>query len=300
MDLAQIRCFLAVVDHGGINAAAASLDLAQPTVSYSITRLERELGVQLCHRLGRGVVLTSAGHAFVGPARRIMRDVVMLENSLVHASTGVTGRLDLVAIGSFAAQPILDTIAEFRARYPRVAIRVTDLRDEEKGGRLIRDGHCELVVCHLPAQDIEGLDVIPLGTQEWWLACPEGTELPPDDPLPLSKLPDIPHTVVPRGGSQAREIEQAVIRAGRVIRPVAVVQDHEARMPFVLAGVGASFLERSMAELARACGAVVRAVEPAISRQYGIVYDRTALSPPGSAFIEVAHRFARLNPDSPG
>ncbi|RIJ99169.1 MAG: LysR family transcriptional regulator, partial [Acidobacteria bacterium] len=54
MDFRQVEYFLAVVENNGINGAAAALGVAQPTVSQALRSLERELGVELFHRIGRG------------------------------------------------------------------------------------------------------------------------------------------------------------------------------------------------------------------------------------------------------
>ena len=75
MELRQIEYFLAVVEHGGIGGASVSLGVTQPTVSQALRALERELGVQLFHRIGRGMVPSAAGRALVGSARQIVRDV---------------------------------------------------------------------------------------------------------------------------------------------------------------------------------------------------------------------------------
>ena len=89
-------------------------------------------------------------------------------------------------------------------------------------------------------------------------------------------------------GTQVKPLVGVERQAGRRVRPAAVLQNREARLPFVLAGVGATFLERSMARSAAARGAIVRAVEPPISRPYGLVYDPAALSPVGQAFVGAA------------
>src|SRR5256885_10335977 len=75
MDLRRLRLFLAVVDHGGMTRAAEAEFVAQPSVSQAVRELEAELRTPLFHRVGRGVVLTSAGEALVGPARQALRDV---------------------------------------------------------------------------------------------------------------------------------------------------------------------------------------------------------------------------------
>jgi DNA-binding transcriptional LysR family regulator len=293
VQLHQVRYFLAVVDYGGVNAAAATLGLAQPTVSQAIRELEKDLGVELFHRIGRGMVLSSAGHAFVGPARRLLRDVVAAEGALPDAAGQLRGRLDIHTLPALSVDPVSRLVGAFRRRHPKVSIRIGDLRDEATATTLLRDGHCEILVCHLPVPGLGGLEVVELGVYEVWLAFPPGTELPPDDPLPLAAIPDIPLVVVPRGGSYIGEIEREMAAAGRLRRPAAVVQHREARLPFVLAGVGATFLERSVAEAAVARGLVVRAIDPAVSRTYGLVYDGSGVSPAGEAFVELARAWAQ-------
>ncbi|MEU8204855.1 LysR family transcriptional regulator [Streptosporangium sp. NPDC049046] len=286
MDLHNLEYFLAVVDHQGINAAAESLHLSQPTISQSIRGLERELGTELFHRIGRGMVLTSAGHSLVGPARQILRDVVAAESSVVDAAGRLRGRLDIVAYATLSAGSLAELIGRFRERSPRVHIRIGDLQDEEAAASLIVDGHCEIVVCYLPTAT-GGLDTLPLGVQEFWAVFPPGTEVSRADPLPRAQLPDVPLIVVPPGSSWATEIERAVTAAGRLRRPAAIIAHREARLAFVLAGLGGTFMERSTAEAAAARGAVVRAVDPCFSRPYGLLFDPEALSPVGRAFIEL-------------
>src|SRR5260370_13309270 len=61
MDLARLRVFQAVADHGSFSRAARALFLSQPAVSQHIRALETELGVPLLDRLGRRTSLTPAG-----------------------------------------------------------------------------------------------------------------------------------------------------------------------------------------------------------------------------------------------
>ena len=75
MDIRQLKYFLAVVDHNGFSRAAQHLMVAQPSLSQGIATFERELGMPLFHRIGRGVVLSEAGAALVGPARVVLRDL---------------------------------------------------------------------------------------------------------------------------------------------------------------------------------------------------------------------------------
>jgi DNA-binding transcriptional LysR family regulator len=98
VELHQVRYFLAVADYQGVRHAATALRVSQPAVSEAVRELERELGIELFHRLGRGMALPSAGLALVGPARRILRDVVAAEGALVGSDGELRGRLDIGAL----------------------------------------------------------------------------------------------------------------------------------------------------------------------------------------------------------
>src|SRR5690348_10161914 len=100
MDSRQLEYFLAVVDHGGMSAAAAALHLSQPSLSQAIRGLERDLGVPLFHRVGRRVVPSAAGEALVPPARQVLRDLRTARAS-VDAVRGLDGgRLDIATLST--------------------------------------------------------------------------------------------------------------------------------------------------------------------------------------------------------
>src|SRR5260370_2961022 len=81
MDLRQLEYVVAVAEEGGFTAAAAAVNVAQPSLSQSVRALEGELGVELFHRVGRGVVLSSAGEAFVAAAPPVRREAADLLDS---------------------------------------------------------------------------------------------------------------------------------------------------------------------------------------------------------------------------
>ncbi|RVU28059.1 LysR family transcriptional regulator [Streptomyces antnestii] len=95
MDLPHLRYFLAVVDRGSIKAAAASAGVTEPSVSQGIRALEHELRTLLFRRIGRGMVPTSAGHALVGPARRLLRDIASAGGSVTDTDSRLRGQLTI-------------------------------------------------------------------------------------------------------------------------------------------------------------------------------------------------------------
>lgn len=71
LDLAQVRAFVAVIDHGHFGRAAQSLTLSQQALSKRVARLEGQLGSLLERRRG-GVVPTPAGERFLPSAREML------------------------------------------------------------------------------------------------------------------------------------------------------------------------------------------------------------------------------------
>ncbi len=283
MERRELAYFLSVAEHEGIGGAAAALGVAQPTISQALRGLERELGVALFVRVGRGMVLSAAGRSLIGPARKILRDITAVHDMLGAFEGGLTGHLDITAFPALAPE-VVPLVAEFRREYPDVVVGFGEMVEESTAAALIRDGHSEFVVAHLPIDDPR-LEVIEIGSQEYWLAYPPGTPLT-RGPIPLADLPDIPMVFVPQGPSVADEIQEAIRDAG--VRPeLAVLVEHrEARIPMVLAGIGGTIIERSLAE-AVADRAVVRPVEPPITRSFGVAFDAATLSPVGQAFADL-------------
>ncbi len=287
MDLHQLDCFLAVVDHDSVSAAARTLGKSQPTVTQAVQALERDLDVLLFNRIGRRMVLTSAGHALVGPARRLIRNVHAIEAFLPGPSGLSRGNLDILT-HPVLSLPVAQLVGTFRRTHPGVTVRIGDLRDDAVPHRLIREGRCELVVCHLPVPHVEDLVIRVLGTSEAWAVLPPGTPLPGADPIPLTELTPFPLVVVPSGGLWSDDIARELLKAGVRRRPSAIVEQREARMPFVFAGIGGTVFDRTTAAAAKARGAVVRATDPPIRRDYAVLFDATLLSPAGRAFLDFA------------
>src|SRR6266545_6967319 len=165
MELRQLRYVLAVVDHGGFTRAAAAEHIAQPSLSQAIRTLERELGVELFHRLGRRVTLTPAGKALVGPARQVLRDLATVQAVVADVQGLRAGHLDLVALPTLAVEPLAGLLGRFRHAYPQVAVRVAEPEDVGALAALVQHGHAELGPTELSSLD-PALEQRPMGSQE--------------------------------------------------------------------------------------------------------------------------------------
>ena len=73
MELRHFEAFVAVAEELHFSKAAERLHIAQPPLSQRIRQMEKQLGVDLFVRSTRSVVLTPAGEALLGPARKVTR-----------------------------------------------------------------------------------------------------------------------------------------------------------------------------------------------------------------------------------
>ena len=100
IDLAALAGLRAVATHGSVVAAANATGFTPSAVSQQIKRLERQTGVPLLERVGRGVMLTSHGRHLVAAGERVLADLEQLEAELQQRAERRAGRLRLVAFST--------------------------------------------------------------------------------------------------------------------------------------------------------------------------------------------------------
>jgi LysR family transcriptional regulator, low CO2-responsive transcriptional regulator len=154
--LNQLRTFLAVAERESVRAAAEHLFVAQPSVSAAVSSLERELGVALVARHGRGLRLTPAGIAFAADVRESLG---MLERG-VRAARAVArpggGEVRIAAVTTAAEQLLLPLIARFSQRYGNARVTV-QVGNRTTVWEALRDHEADLVVAGRPPQDAPSL-----------------------------------------------------------------------------------------------------------------------------------------------
>ena len=100
MDRYLLRYFLAIVETGNFSRAAARENVAQPTLSAGIAKLEGQLQARLFDRTNRRVHLTQAGSRFLVHARRIEH-----EFNLAQASVSGAAQSELLRVAVLSTIP---------------------------------------------------------------------------------------------------------------------------------------------------------------------------------------------------
>lgn len=291
MDVRQVGYFLAVVDAGTVHGAAAALLVARPSVSQAVRRLERELGTELFLRTGRRLVLTAAGRALVEPARDLVRARDAARGAVAAADGVLGGRLLLTSTPSQAVHPLPALVTAVRSRHPGLSVGVSTARSPAEVCAAVRTGSADvglLAEANGPLRE-PGLDVVPLLVQGYVLVAPGPRGLPPGDgPVRLDELHDL-DLVVGQPGTGTRRVADA-IPAGNGCRVAAQVEQREALLPLVLAGVGVAVVADSWQELARAAGLVVRPVTTPETLHVALVLPTRFVGPAAAELVALARR----------
>lgn len=125
MTLEQLRIFLAVAERQHVTRAAEVLGLTQSAVSAAISALEARHGVRLFDRVGRRIVLTDAGTAFMAEARAVLDRAETAEMVLEDLAREPRGRLRLHASQTVASYWLPPRLVALRDLHPGIELRLT-------------------------------------------------------------------------------------------------------------------------------------------------------------------------------
>ncbi|KJF67152.1 choline sulfate utilization transcriptional regulator [Rhizobium nepotum] len=127
LDLGWMRIFTEVARRGSLTAAAGSLRLTQPAVSYQIRRLEDDLGVALVRRKHRGIELTAEGQKLFDIVSRNVDAIDLLAQQLRRTEERQTIRLHTDY--AFSSLWLIPRMHGFRVLNPDINIQIVATQD---------------------------------------------------------------------------------------------------------------------------------------------------------------------------
>lgn len=175
--LTQMRYAIAIAETGSFKFAAERCFVSQSGLSMQIMKLEELLGVRLFDRSKKPTLITADGEGAIAQMRVILRELERL-GRIVEEDDEPSGIFRLGVIPSLAPTIIPLFLADFMERYPRVELRIEELRTEEIIERLLRDT-IDAGLAAIPLHE-SGLREISIAKERLF------AYLPPRDPL-LSK-----------------------------------------------------------------------------------------------------------------
>ncbi len=243
MELRHLRHFLAVADELHMGRAAAQLGMAQPPLSQSIARLEKDLGVRLFERANRRLALTRAGAAFVPEAREAVRhaDAAL---ALARASgDGEAGEVRLGFVSAALYEHLPRLLTRLRQALPGVRPKLTELSTNDQIAALA-DGRIDIGFAHPPFATRDRLDVVEFAADEMIAVMPDDgcTER-----LSLAEIAARGLILFPQaqGPVLHAHIMDAFARAGVALDPPQESTRALTMLALVSAGLGVTLLPRS-------------------------------------------------------
>ncbi len=239
LDVRRLRVLHAVSAHGSVTGAAAALGYSAPAISQQLAALEREVGMRLTERAGRGIELTPAAAILVGHTAALLARLDAAESDLAALRDQVAGRVGLAAFPSAGATFVPAAWAALARSAPQVQLDLTEMEPEESLPALLR-GELDVAVCH--EYDLLPRPLDPLFERRELLSDPVLLAVPADSPLDgpvaLGGLAGQAFLAPRDNTSCAEMIQRACAKAGFVPRVVARATDFAVLLGLVAAGAG--------------------------------------------------------------
>lgn len=192
LDLRRLVLLRELAIRGTLAAVAEAMSYSPSAVSQQLSLLEKETGLELLRKSGRGVRLTPQAEVLVAAAGELLDTIERAEAEVAASLTEVRGRVR-VAVFQSAALALMPAALRVTAhRYPQVRVEMVQ-REPETALHETWAREFDMVVAEqYPAHAapwLVGLDRHELTTDAIRLALPPGDRLP-DDQLPDDQLPD--------------------------------------------------------------------------------------------------------------
>jgi DNA-binding transcriptional LysR family regulator len=190
VELRHLRYFVAVAEERHFGRAAERSFVSQPSLSFAIKALERELGLQLLRRHPRGVELTDAGADLLPEARRTVRQADRVLETAARHRSGQTGRLRVAFQAAGAGELSTLARAEFGRRHPDVLVEPKRVDWSGETAALHSD-EADVAFLWLPA-DTDGLRVEEVSVEQRCAALHLGHPLAAREQLHADELNPYP------------------------------------------------------------------------------------------------------------
>jgi len=287
LDVRRMQILRAVVTSGSVSAAAAHLGYTPSAISQQMTTLEKEAGITLLERHGRGIRPTAAGALLTGYAATIGTTIAEAEAALADLRAGRTGRLAIRYFPSVGSTLVAPALTRLRDGYPGLQIDLRMSENDDPLPEVERGGTDLALVLRASGTTRPGIRLIHL------LDDPYQAVLPAAHPLAARRVIDLAdlaaeHWVGSEPPGPCLDLMlNACAAAGFSPNFVATSEDYATALGFVAAAVGVCLIPQ-LGLGPRRPGTVVRRVrhpEP-VRTIHAAVRDSGPVEAPLAALIE--------------
>lgn len=245
-----MRCVVAIAEAGSLTRAAERLGLAQPALTQTLNRLEREIGVRLFIRSRRGAALTEAGIAIVDDLHASLAHGDAATERARAMGAGHAGRLTVGFVTHAIYEVLPRALRRLRAEHPQVDVVLREMSNAEQVDAL-EGGRIDIALLHPPVSVNAKVHELRLGEDPMLAALPATYALAADGCVSLAEIAQhgliwFPEQQIPALRTQ---LLSAMRRAGHDVRVVQDVNRTLTVLACVAGGLGWSLLPRSVRAL---------------------------------------------------
>lgn len=266
IDTHRLRVFRAVVASGSVQAAATNLGYTPSAISQQLSALQRETGLTLFAKDGRGIVPTPAGRVLAEQSDAVMAQLSRLTGVVDDLREGRTETL-MVATFASAGEVWLPLVArELRSEFPdlQLTVNLNEIPGLNTGAQIeLRTEHPGEGPTTMP-----GYTRVELCEEEYVAALALDHPLAQQDSVSLGDLAT-DRWISDTSGEEAcaRILRAATQAAGFTPRYAAITGDHHASIAFAAAGIGVAVLPMLTVAKRPADAKIVRISDPAPRRR---------------------------------
>ena len=290
MDLYHLETFVRVAQGLTFTRAGEERSLSQSAVSRHIDALEKEVGMKLLVRSGRGTALTEAGTRLLEYAERLLHLSQEALRALAELRDLESGQLTVGASTTAGHYVLGPAVAIYQDRYPGIQLRL-EVRDSQSILRMVEAGLVDVAVLpEFPAQ--AGVATEPYMTDELLLVAAPDHPLAPLPEVGLSDLANLP-LFVRESGSNTRQTAEALLDARHIPVRKRVLASTEGIKQAVYTGSGLAFCSKYAVRLELQQGLLVALTGPdfPITRQFVFAYPKGGRRPPAAlAFVALVRK----------
>lgn len=256
MDLRSLNIFLEAAELGSFTRTGEKLGYSQPTVSFQIKQLEKELGVQLFDRIGHTVSLTDAGRDVLPYAQNICHMCEeMIQGSAQRREP--SGVLRLGMADSLCAPLIAGHFGKFNSQYPKVSLHIST---GDTGELLEYLDHNEVDMICTMDDHVYDTNYVIANEEEIGVhfVASSRSPLAAKATVSVEELLNLPFMLTEKGMSYRRLMDEKLARDSREIQPVLETGRADLICALAEENVGIAFLPDYVTEESVRAGRLVR------------------------------------------
>jgi DNA-binding transcriptional LysR family regulator len=285
MDIAQLKTLIHVAELGSLSKAADRLHIAQPALSRQIRLMEKELGVFLFERHGRGMVITEVGREILDHAARIMAELEAIRHSVTSGRSSYKGMVIVGTTPTIAEIITIPLTRRMKEAHPQLHIRFSSAFSGHLLDWLQR-GELELAMSYDP-QPLRSLRIVPIMMEKLLFISSDQGRLHLSRAVPFARLAE-EELILPSPRHGLRAImEDCARRAGIELRASVEADSLRAMIDLVRHGFGSTVLPlapiHSLVQGGVLCAAPL--VDPTPARKLVLAYPADRPVSPAARFV---------------